>query len=220
MEVGECNSITVSIHPNPCDPPTEMPTHSHTQEILYKHPPPPHSVQSLLEFGVGKRENTKTEGVPSAAFLDCWLLFGLVDFDNLVLLLEPCQILLFCSKHHGCDSVEHLGGQERRRETGGGSTPVSQQVSLNTSQQSQHLLTICPSQAPLPILSRTSSTLIFSLALVSNSRTPIWSLNRRASAVSTCFRDGSSLLLPTVRVAGKGVAREKDNKHPKGDGNS
>uniref|UniRef100_A0A6B0TW75 Putative secreted protein n=1 Tax=Ixodes ricinus TaxID=34613 RepID=A0A6B0TW75_IXORI len=42
-----------------------------------------------------------------------------------------------------------------------------------------------------------SSTLMFSLALVSNSWMPIWSAKRWASSVSTTFRLGSSFLLPT-----------------------
>lgn len=43
----------------------------------------------------------------------------------------------------------------------------------------------------------TSSTLMFSLALVSNTRTPTESPNCIASVVSTCFLDGSSFLFPT-----------------------
>lgn len=43
----------------------------------------------------------------------------------------------------------------------------------------------------------TSSTFMFSLALVSNTRTPIDSPKRTASWVSTCFRAGSSFLFPT-----------------------
>lgn len=49
----------------------------------------------------------------------------------------------------------------------------------------------------------TSSTLMFSLALVSNTRTPTDSPKRTASWVSTCFRAGSSFLFPTGREEGK-----------------
>lgn len=46
---------------------------------------------------------------------------------------------------------------------------------------------------------------MFSLALVSNTRTPIDSPKRRASWVSTCFLAGSSFLFPTERVSRKTI---------------
>lgn len=45
----------------------------------------------------------------------------------------------------------------------------------------------------------TSSTLMFSLALVSNNWIPICWANVCASSVTTTFRSGSSFLLPTAR---------------------